>query len=390
MRSRVGRAVAGDRPLVVIGHSYGGFIAQELAIREPAAVRGLLLLCTTPGQLGAGEQPAPPGPPMPAEFEQLLSSPPQTDEELAAGMSAVAPAYVHQAEPDMLRQLMADTVFSASAMRRGFEVLADWSAVDRLSSVTAPALVIAGRHDPFTSWPQAHRIAARLHDARVEVFEHSSHFPWLDEPDLFFSTVTGWLQEQGVAAARGRVIVTDIPPSRTTAGAWERVRRQRAQRARMRAVPTPFVRRREVQLDDRLSTVGWEVLLQLVPQHVVGGLASGDDAHDDPERRLVRCVPPDLHDHRIGGRFVSVAHVHGEGPWFRRALQVPFRPRRHTMGREVPFSSLASNLGVDGPEQRPARADRGDPIGDTPPRHRRRLLDRRMRRTGLESPSACR
>ena len=29
----VGRAVAGDRPLVVIGHSYGGFIAQELAIR---------------------------------------------------------------------------------------------------------------------------------------------------------------------------------------------------------------------------------------------------------------------------------------------------------------------------------------------------------------------
>ena len=217
---RVGRAVGGDRPLVVIGHSYGGFIAQELAIREPAAVRSLLLMCTTPGQLGAGEQPAPPGPPMPAAFEQLLSSPPQTDEELAAGMAAVAPAYVHQAEPDMLRQLMADTVFSASAMRRGFEVLADWSAVDRLSSVTAPALVIAGRHDPFTSWPQAHRIAARLRDARVEVFEHSSHFPWLDEPDLFFSTVTGWLQEHASAAPADEVIVTDIPPTDgTTAGA---------------------------------------------------------------------------------------------------------------------------------------------------------------------------
>jgi proline iminopeptidase len=194
----VGRAVAGDAPLVVIGHSYGGFIAQELAIRRPAAVAALVLICTTPGQLGVGEPPAPPGPPVPAEFEAMLATPPTSDEEMAAGMAALAAAYLHRVDADVLRNLMADTRFNASAMRRGFEVLSEWSAVDRLGAITAPTLVVAGRHDPFTAWPQAERIAARVPGAEVVVFEESSHFPWLDEPDAFFPAVWTWLRGHGV------------------------------------------------------------------------------------------------------------------------------------------------------------------------------------------------
>jgi proline iminopeptidase len=194
----VGRAIAGDSPLIVFGHSYGGFVAQELAIRHRADVVALVLVCTTPGQLGAGEAPAQPGPALPSEFEKLLSSPPGSDDELAAGMAALAPAYVHRVEPDRLRALMANTVFSASAMRRGFEVLSTWSSVDRLGQITAPTLVVAGRHDPFTSWPQAHRIADHLPDAEVVVFEDSSHFPWLDQPDAFNAATWQWLHRRGL------------------------------------------------------------------------------------------------------------------------------------------------------------------------------------------------
>ena len=99
-----------------------------------------------------------------------------TDDELALGMVRLAPAYLHEAPVERLTSLMAGTVFSATAMRRGFEELASWSAVDRLSSVDVPTLVIAGRHDAFTSWPQADRTAARLPHADVAVLSEAVTF----------------------------------------------------------------------------------------------------------------------------------------------------------------------------------------------------------------------
>jgi proline iminopeptidase len=192
------RHVARSDPVVVIGHSFGGFIAQEMAIRHPEAVRALILVTTTPGQLGDGEPPAHEGPPIPNEFAELLRAMPATDDELAAGMARLAPAYLHQAPVEALTSLMAETVFSAAAMRRGFEELTSWSAVDRLHEVDAPTLVIAGRHDALTSWPQADRIAAHMPHAEVVVFEQSGHFPWIEEPDGFFDTIKSWLRAHDI------------------------------------------------------------------------------------------------------------------------------------------------------------------------------------------------
>jgi proline iminopeptidase len=193
--------VAGDEPVIVIGHSFGGFIAQEMAISHGAQVRAAILLTTTPGQLGDGEEPVPDGPPMPAEFGEMLSNMPETDEEYAAFMQRLAPAYLHDTPIEVLRDAMRDTVFSAAAMRRGFEELARWSAVDRLHQVTVPVLLVAGRHDAFTAWPQSERIAARLPDAEVLIFEHSGHFPWLEEPDAFFPAIEDWLLRRGLAGS---------------------------------------------------------------------------------------------------------------------------------------------------------------------------------------------
>ncbi len=179
----------------VLGHSYGGFVAQELAIRHPDRVAALLLVATTPGQLGTDESPddTEQGPPPPSEVIELMSAELATDDDLATTMDRMLPYYLHQRHIDEVRPLMADTVWSADAMMRGFEVLATWSSVDRLENISCPTLVIAGRHDVFTSFPQAHRIGRRIRGATVEVLEHSGHFPWLDEPDVFFPVVLDWL-----------------------------------------------------------------------------------------------------------------------------------------------------------------------------------------------------
>jgi proline iminopeptidase len=194
----VAASVSPDEPVIVIGHSYGGFIAQELMISHPECVRGVVLVATTPGQLGTGEEPAADGPPLPAEFADLLASMPETDGELASFMHRMAPAYLHRTPADVLHEAMAPTRFRVAAMARGFEVLADWSSVDRLAGVTLPVLLVVGRHDAFTAWPQSERIAARLPDAELVLLEQSGHLPWLEEPDEFFPAVTDWLERRGL------------------------------------------------------------------------------------------------------------------------------------------------------------------------------------------------
>jgi len=177
----------------LLGHSYGGFVAQELALGHGHRLDALILVDTTPGQLGAGEDPAEgQGPEPPPEVLAMMSTVPETDAAMADAMAQLFPAYFHRPGDLDLEAIAAGTIFRADAMVRGFEVLSSWSSVDRLASLYVPTLVMAGRHDVFTSYPQSQRIASRAPDASLVLFEHSGHFPWIEEPDRFFSTVREW------------------------------------------------------------------------------------------------------------------------------------------------------------------------------------------------------
>lgn len=187
-------ALGFDGPIAVSGHSYGGFVAQELALRHPARVSRLLLFDTTPGQLGAGEDPADhAGPPPPAELAQMLAAFPEDDEQFAAGLTRMLPYYLPGADMDEVAPLFADTVHRLAPMVRGFEVLAGWSAVDRLPAITVPTLLLVGAEDVFTSPPQSHRIAERTTNAEVVVVDDAGHFPWIQRPDVVFAAVEDWL-----------------------------------------------------------------------------------------------------------------------------------------------------------------------------------------------------
>jgi pimeloyl-ACP methyl ester carboxylesterase len=41
------------------------------------------------------------------------------------------------------------------------------------------------------------RTAGYLPDeAELHIFEQSGHFPWIEEPDVFFNAVCSWLRQQ--------------------------------------------------------------------------------------------------------------------------------------------------------------------------------------------------
>jgi proline iminopeptidase len=178
----------------VFGHSFGGWVAQELALRHPDRVSALVLAATTPGQLGATESPDDyQGEPPPAELIALLETQPATDDELRDVYARLAPHFLRGGDTTDFIASLDPELLSANTMVRVFDALAAWSTVDRLATIQCPTLVLAGRYDLFCSPPQLTRIANRVPGAEHVLFEDSGHFMWMEEPDRFFPLVGAWL-----------------------------------------------------------------------------------------------------------------------------------------------------------------------------------------------------
>jgi len=59
----------------------------------------------------------------------------------------------------------------------------------RLKDIGVPTLVIGGRHDPVTPLPMSEEIARLIAGARLEVFEGSGHFAFVEEPEKFYRVI---------------------------------------------------------------------------------------------------------------------------------------------------------------------------------------------------------
>jgi len=183
----------------VCGHSYGGFVALEYATTYPDRCSHLVLADTSPGAF----EPTPEElsergddswvtPEVRAALE-LMSVMPGDDEEMESKLPLLAPAYLYQAEAAELADVLEQTVVDAAALRQGFVALAGWSVVDRLSAISAPTLVVCGRHDLQTTPECSKRLATAIGRAELVWFESSAHFPWFDERDAFEATLRRWL-----------------------------------------------------------------------------------------------------------------------------------------------------------------------------------------------------
>jgi proline iminopeptidase len=184
----------------VLGHSYGSYIAQELALLHGASLTGLVLSNSTPAmdypeqivknakQRGTPEQ-----------VQALLGAlggPPVTDDAaFGAGWETVLPMYFHHFEEPYRQAMRANVVYSAAAFNHAFsECVPSFDNVPRLGDIRVPTLILAGRHDFITPVEQgAQRLAAGIPGAVVAVFENSGHFPFIEERDGFVSEVSRWL-----------------------------------------------------------------------------------------------------------------------------------------------------------------------------------------------------
>jgi pimeloyl-ACP methyl ester carboxylesterase len=126
----------------------------------------------------------------------------RSDRETFVG--ALVPGMFHEYEPgaEELSWMLESTM---QASPRGVELIqwdhcfADWR--DVLPTIDVPVLVVEGEHDKNTPWEAGKYVADAVPDGRFELFAHSSHVPFYEEPDRFTAVLRDFLASLPVQPA---------------------------------------------------------------------------------------------------------------------------------------------------------------------------------------------
>ena len=187
----------------VYGLSMGGMVAQEMAIRFPDRVRGLILGCSTPGGPRAIR-------PTVREWRTLLGA-------IAGGLreqgrpwlaGALFSPEFRREQPERVRELL--KFFAAHrAPPHGTwaHLLASvyHDTVSRLRCIEAPTLVLHGEHDAMAPVANAKLLAERIPDAELRIVPGAGHAYGLERPQESRDLFVDWIDARGpISAGRPR------------------------------------------------------------------------------------------------------------------------------------------------------------------------------------------
>jgi pimeloyl-ACP methyl ester carboxylesterase len=160
----------------LLGFSIGGFVAQEIALVRPTLVRRLVLAATgpkgAPGMHGWREDiaDAARGESKPENLLYIMFA--HTEASQAKGMEFLGRF--------MLRQEGRDAPAGDAARDAQYDAVVEWgipdhAALQRLTGIESPTLVIQGDGDLMIPTKLSHLLAGLIPDARIRIYPDAAH-----------------------------------------------------------------------------------------------------------------------------------------------------------------------------------------------------------------------
>jgi 3-oxoadipate enol-lactonase len=169
----------------LVGASFGGWVALQLATRAPERVNGLALLASTSRDRDESEW----SPEIVAFFEKerALLEADDTEGALALGLRAWKP---RPGVRDLVEQMTRD----AFVLQQGVEAEERPLPVD-LGAIAVPTLVVSGGKDPMPDFGLiADHLAAAIAGAERAVIKDAGHLIALERPDETAELLQPWLE----------------------------------------------------------------------------------------------------------------------------------------------------------------------------------------------------
>ncbi len=190
-------------PIVSIGTSYGGMVAMAHAARHPDAVSHLVLIVTAShsGFIPRAQQiVAERGTKRQREVcEWVWSGSFQSAEQMREYYEVMGPLYAKRHDPKTAADGRMRTIHSPEPLNRAFGAggfLRHFDLRPELGQITAPTLILAGRHDWICPPEFAEEINRLIRGSRLQIFPESSHAIRVDEPEALLAAIAGFVDEQ--------------------------------------------------------------------------------------------------------------------------------------------------------------------------------------------------
>ena len=195
------------RRVHLLGHSWGGMLAMEYALRAPASLASLIVASSPASMAQWMSEATRLRRALPAEVQAELdtheSAGTTDDPDYIVAMLVYYQRHVCRLDPwpEALTRAMAK-LFENSSVYRAMNgpsefcvvgSLKDWSIVRRLPGIRVPTLVTSGRHDEATP-AVAGTVHRLIRDSDWVLFEHSAHMAHLEESHRYNVVIERFMQ----------------------------------------------------------------------------------------------------------------------------------------------------------------------------------------------------
>src|SRR5688572_23772547 len=178
---------AAGGPLLVAGHSMGGYVALELMRQAPERVAKLCLLNTN----------ARPDTPESTENRRRLMA--LADKDFEAVVTTLLPKLM---TADHLKDPILTGIIGAMALATGKEafkrqetaIIGRADSRPHLEAIGCPTMVVAGRDDQLMPVAVLKELADGIPGARLEIIEDCGHMASLEQPDEVLALFREWIE----------------------------------------------------------------------------------------------------------------------------------------------------------------------------------------------------
>jgi pimeloyl-ACP methyl ester carboxylesterase len=177
----------GSEPVVLVGHSMGGLIAQEAYVRHPKLVKAMALCFTSPAFAGGGSD-------FTRQFIAARIGPLDEGKTMAEIAAKLIPTMGSNSK--LAERIMAGV--PPDTYRKAVQLLTTFDRRKELADIQVPTLLIAGSEDKTAPPSVMEKMAGRIRGAEYVLLQGCGHLGPMDQPEAFNDALHFFLKNHGL------------------------------------------------------------------------------------------------------------------------------------------------------------------------------------------------